>query len=45
MTKFAAEPRVAVDGKLVTSQNQQSASKYAIAFNHLLTGSNPVLGA
>jgi putative intracellular protease/amidase len=35
--------RVVVDGKLITGQNQQSASEYSIAFNHLLAGSNPVL--
>ena len=35
--------RVVVDGKLVTGQNQMSASEYAIAFNHVLTGKNPVL--
>ncbi|MDR6632604.1 putative intracellular protease/amidase [Phyllobacterium sp. 1468] len=37
--------RVVVDGKLITGQNQQSASEYSIAFNHLLAGSNPVLSA
>jgi putative intracellular protease/amidase len=35
--------RVVVDGKLITGQNQQSASEFAIAFNHLLLGSDPVL--
>jgi putative intracellular protease/amidase len=35
--------RVVVDGKLVTGQNQMSASEYAIAFNHVLAGENPVL--
>jgi putative intracellular protease/amidase len=35
--------RVVVDGKLVTGQNQQSASEYALQFNHLLFGSDPVL--
>jgi putative intracellular protease/amidase len=35
--------QVVVDAKLVTGQNQQSASEYAIAFNHLLSGHNPVL--
>lgn len=34
--------RVIVDGLLITGQNQQSASEYSIAFNHLLSGSNPV---
>jgi putative intracellular protease/amidase len=41
----AAEPwniHVVVDGKLVTGQNQQSASEYAIAFNHVLAGRSPV---
>lgn len=35
--------RVVVDGNLVTGQNQMSASEYAIAFNHVLTGKSPVL--
>jgi putative intracellular protease/amidase len=35
--------RVVVDGKLVTGQNQQSASEYAIAFNHVLAGESPVV--
>lgn len=35
--------QVVVDGKLITGQNQQSASEYAIAFNHLLSGNTPVL--
>ncbi len=35
--------RVVVDGKLVTGQNQMSATEYAIAFNHMLAGKNPVL--
>lgn len=34
---------VVVDGKLITGQNQQSASEYAIAFNHLLAGTSPVV--
>lgn len=33
---------VVVDGKLITGQNQQSASEYSIAFMHALTGMNPV---
>jgi len=37
--------RVVIDGQLVTGQNQQSASEYALQFNHLLLGSSPVLGA
>ncbi|WP_431103039.1 type 1 glutamine amidotransferase domain-containing protein [Roseateles noduli] len=36
--------RVVVDGQLITGQNQQSASEYGIAFNHLLDG-NPVMGS
>jgi putative intracellular protease/amidase len=42
-----AEPwnvRVVVDGNLITGQNQQSASEYSIAFNHLLAGKSPVVG-
>ena len=35
--------RVVVDGKLITGQNQQSASEYSVAFNHLLAGENPVV--
>jgi len=35
--------RVVIDGNLITGQNQQSASEYAIAFNHLLAGESPVL--
>jgi len=35
--------RAQVDGKLVTGQNQQSASEYALAFHHALTGHTPVL--
>ncbi len=35
--------RVVVDGKLVTGQNQMSASEYAVAFNHVLAGTDPVL--
>lgn len=36
------ELRVVVDGKLVTGQNQWSASEYALQLHHLLTGSTPV---
>ena len=36
--------RVALDGRLITGQNQQSASEYAIAYNHLLHGS-PIVDA
>ncbi len=35
---------VVVDGRLITGQNQQSASEYSIAFNHLLAGGTPVRG-
>jgi putative intracellular protease/amidase len=35
--------RVVVDGKLITGQNQQSASEYSIAYIHLLQGATPVL--
>jgi putative intracellular protease/amidase len=38
-------PRVVVDGKLVTGQNQQSASEYALVLLHAMTGSSPVSGA
>lgn len=34
---------VVVDGKLVTGQNQQSASEYALALYHLLSRENPVV--
>ena len=34
---------VVVDGKLVTGQNQESASEYALAFHHLLNGTSPVV--
>ncbi|PRY04472.1 type 1 glutamine amidotransferase domain-containing protein [Paraburkholderia sp. BL25I1N1] len=43
---FHVEPwglRVVVDGKLVTGQNQFSASEYAIALNHVLAGETPVI--
>ncbi len=36
---------VVVDGKLVTGQNQQSASEYALALHHVLTGHTSVLAA
>jgi putative intracellular protease/amidase len=35
--------RVVIDGKLITGQNQQSASEYAIAYCHILAGASPVL--
>jgi len=37
------EAHVVVDGKLITGQNQQSASEYAIAYNHLMAGETPVI--
>src|SRR6202041_844397 len=39
------DPRVVVDGKLVTGQNQQSASEYALALLHAMAGHSPVSGA
>jgi len=38
-------PCVVVDGKLVTGQNQQSASEYALVLLHAMAGSSPVSGA
>ena len=35
-------PRVIVDGKLITGQDQSAASEYALAFLHLMTGHSPV---
>lgn len=37
-----ADPWVVTDGRLVTGQNQQSASEYALVLYHALTGSAPV---
>ncbi len=34
---------VVVEKKLITGQNQQSASEYAVAFNHVLAGKSPVV--
>jgi putative intracellular protease/amidase len=39
----ANEPFVVVDGKLVTGQNQQSASEYALVLLHAMSGENPVV--
>jgi len=39
------DPGVVVDGKLITGQNQQSASEYALALLHAMAGHNPVSGA
>jgi putative intracellular protease/amidase len=36
------DPYVIRDGRLVTGQNQQSASEYALVFLHALTGRTPV---
>ena len=36
------DPYVVRDGKLVTGQNQQSASEYALVLLHAMTGQNPV---
>ena len=36
-------PHVVVDGKLITGQNQQSASEYGAAFFRMLTGVNPMV--
>jgi putative intracellular protease/amidase len=41
----ANDPCVVVDGKLVTGQNQQSASEYALALLHVMAGRTPVSGA
>jgi putative intracellular protease/amidase len=38
-------PCVVVDGKLLTGQNQQSASEYGIVLYHLLSGHSPVVYA
>src|SRR6204780_4294929 len=38
------DPYVIRDGKLITGQNQQSASEYALVFLHTLTGRSPVIG-
>jgi putative intracellular protease/amidase len=36
------DPLVIRDGKLVTGQNQQSASEYALVLLHTMTGKSPV---
>ncbi len=38
----ANDPYVVKDGKLLTGQNQQSASEYALIFLHMLTGNSSV---
>jgi putative intracellular protease/amidase len=37
------DPLVVRDGKLITGQNQQSASEYALVLLHAMTGSSPVV--
>jgi putative intracellular protease/amidase len=37
------DPLVVVDGKLITGQNQQSASEYALVLLHAMTGKSPVV--
>jgi putative intracellular protease/amidase len=39
------DPYVIRDGKLVTGQNQQSASEYSLVLLHTMTGESPVSGA
>lgn len=39
------DPYVVKDGRLLTGQNQQSASEYALAFLHMMTGQSPVRAA
>ena len=39
------DPLVVVDGKLITGQNQQSASEYALAMLHMMTGTSPVVAS
>ena len=39
------DPYVIKDGKLVTGQNQQSASEYALVLLHAMNGESPVSGA
>jgi putative intracellular protease/amidase len=41
----ANDPYVIRDGQLVTGQNQQSASEYALVLLHTMTGQSPVSGA
>jgi putative intracellular protease/amidase len=36
------EPYVVLDGRLITGQNQESASEYALALLHLVNGRSPV---
>jgi putative intracellular protease/amidase len=41
----ARSPHVVVDAKLITGQNQQSASEYGVALRRVLAGQAPLLGA
>ncbi len=41
----ANDPWLVIDGKLVTGQNQQSASEYALALLHVMAGQSPVSAA
>jgi putative intracellular protease/amidase len=38
----AYSPKVVIDGKLITGQDQSAASEYALALLHLMTGNSPV---
>src|SRR5271170_4925566 len=38
----AYTPKVVIDGKLITGQDQSAASEYALAMLHLMTGHSPV---
>jgi len=38
-------PKVVIDGKLITGQDQSAASEYALALLHKMTGHSPVSGA
>jgi putative intracellular protease/amidase len=37
-------PKVVIDGKLITGQDQSAASEYALALLHKMTGESPVTG-
>jgi putative intracellular protease/amidase len=38
-------PKVVIDGKLITGQDQSAASEYALALLHKMTGQSPVSGS
>src|SRR5271154_1739321 len=38
----AYKPKVVIDGKLITGQDQSAASEYALALLHLMTGHSPL---